>query len=61
MTNDELTQVPTCKLIALFKAAQEVQKRNHPDSDASQMASVAIHVLAPMIAKRGDRHIVEVA
>lgn len=59
MTTDELNQVPTGKLVALFKAAQEVQKRNRPDSDASQMASIAIHVLAPMIAKRDDRHLVE--
>lgn len=60
MTIQELEQVPTGKLVALFKAAQEVQKRNHPDSDASQMASIAIHVLAPMIAKRDDAHLCEV-
>ncbi len=59
MTADELNQIPTNKLVALFKAAQEVQKRNRPDSDASQMASVAIHVLAPMIAKRDDAHLVD--
>ncbi len=56
MTIEELNQAPTGKLIALFKAAQEVQKRNRPDSDASQMASIAINVLAPIIAMRDDRN-----
>jgi hypothetical protein len=55
MTTNELNQTPTAKLLALFAAAQDVQKRNRPDSDAWQMASVAIHALAPVIAERGDR------
>ena len=56
MTTQELQDMDTLKLRALFAAAQEVQKRNHPDSDASVMASIAINVLAPMIAKRIDRN-----
>lgn len=55
MTTQELEQLPTAKLLALFAAAQEVQKRNPPSSDAWQMASVAIHALASVIAKREDR------
>lgn len=58
MTTNELNQTPTAKLLALFAAAQEVQKRNPPSSDVWQMASIAVHVLAPMIAKRDDAHLV---